>query len=90
MFPDHFVLLPGRGPPPHRAGAVRPAARRDRGATCTPRIDTDELRASHADWSGRVEDHAFLCSDPSLRNLLDRAGVHLIGFRELRDLQRAG
>jgi len=36
-----------------------------------------------------VEDHAFLTSDPSLRDLIDRAGATLIGFRELRDLQRA-
>ncbi len=31
-----------------------------------PAVDTDELRASHPDWPGRVEDHATLCSDPSL------------------------
>jgi hypothetical protein len=53
-----------------------------------PAVDTDELRASHPDWPGRVEDHAALCSDPSLRDLIDRAGATLIGYRELRDLQR--
>jgi hypothetical protein len=55
-----------------------------------PGIDTDELRTACDDWAGRVEDHAFLCSDPSLRSLLERAGAQLIGFRELRELQRAG
>lgn len=54
-----------------------------------PAVDTDELRASHPDWPGRVEDHAALCSDPSLRDLIDRAGATLIGYRELRDLQRS-
>ena len=54
-----------------------------------PAVDTDELRSSHPDWAGRVEDHAFLCDDPSLPDLLDRAGVTLIGYRELRELQRA-
>ena len=54
-----------------------------------PAIDTDELRASHPDWAGRVEDHAFLCHDPSLRDLLDRAGAQIIGYRQLRDLQRS-
>jgi hypothetical protein len=54
-----------------------------------PAVDTDELRASHPDWPGRVEDHAALCSDPSLGDLIDRAGATLIGYRELRDLQRA-
>ena len=28
--------------------------------------------------------------DPDLRSLLDRAGVVLVGYRELRDAQRAG
>ncbi len=54
-----------------------------------PAVDTDELRSSYPDAAGRVDDHAFLCNDPSLRDLLDRAGVELIGYRELRELQRS-
>jgi predicted glycoside hydrolase/deacetylase ChbG (UPF0249 family) len=53
-----------------------------------PAIDTDELRASHPDWPNRVEDHAFLTRDPSFVDLVERAGAILIGFRELRELQR--
>jgi predicted glycoside hydrolase/deacetylase ChbG (UPF0249 family) len=53
-----------------------------------PAVDTDELRASHPDWAGRVEDHAALCRDPAVADLVSRAGATLIGFRELRDLQR--
>jgi len=53
-----------------------------------PAVDSDELRASHPDWAGRVEDHALLCADPSLPDLIERAGGTLIGYRELRDLQR--
>jgi predicted glycoside hydrolase/deacetylase ChbG (UPF0249 family) len=53
-----------------------------------PAVDTDELRSSHPDWPRRVEDHAFVTSDPSLPNLISRAGGTLIGFRELRELQR--
>jgi predicted glycoside hydrolase/deacetylase ChbG (UPF0249 family) len=53
-----------------------------------PAVDTDELRASHPDWPGRVEDHAALCSDPSLVDLIERAGATRIGYRALRDLQR--
>ncbi|MDQ1430646.1 MAG: hypothetical protein QOF40_1248, partial [Actinomycetota bacterium] len=41
------------------------------------------------DWAGRVEDHAALCRDPSLRDMVMRAGATVIGWRELRDLQRA-
>ena len=29
-----------------------------------------------------------MCDDPSLPDLLERAGVTLIGYRELRELQR--
>jgi len=54
-----------------------------------PAIDTDELRASHPDWAGRVEDHALLCNDPSFVDLIERAGATLIGYRELRELQRS-
>ena len=53
-----------------------------------PALDTDELRASHPDWPHRVEDHAFLTRDPSFVDLVERAGAILIGFRELRELQR--
>lgn len=89
VFPDHFVLYSG-------VGGRRPAERAlfDLRPGVTelyfhPAIDTDELRASHPDWAGRVEDHAFLCHDPSLRDLLDRAGAQVIGYRELRALQRS-
>jgi predicted glycoside hydrolase/deacetylase ChbG (UPF0249 family) len=53
-----------------------------------PAVDTDELRSSHPDWGQRVEDYAFMTSDPSVPNLIARAGATLIGYRELRDLQR--
>jgi predicted glycoside hydrolase/deacetylase ChbG (UPF0249 family) len=54
-----------------------------------PGGDSDELRAACGDWAGRVEDHSYLCRDPSLPQLIERAGVFLIGYRELRELQRA-
>jgi len=89
VFTDHFVLCPvgARRRIERALFDLRPGVTE---VLLHPGIDTDELRTACDDWSGRVEDHAFLCSDPSLRNLLDRAGVHLIGFRELRNLQRAG
>jgi hypothetical protein len=88
VFPDHFVLCP--------VGARRRIERvlfdLRPGVTeilLHPGIDTDELRAAYGDWGGRVEDHAYLCEDPSLRDLIERAGVQLIGYRRLRELQRA-
>ena len=53
-----------------------------------PGADTDELRAACTDWSGRVEDYVYLTRDASLPELLERAGVTLIGWRHLRELQR--
>jgi chitin disaccharide deacetylase len=88
VFPDHFVLCP--------VGARRRIERvlfdLRPGVTevyLHPGLDTDELRAACTDWAGRVEDHAFLCSDPSLPDLIERAGATFVGYRELRELQRA-
>jgi chitin disaccharide deacetylase len=88
VFPDHFVLCP--------VGARRRIERvlfeLKPGVTevyLHPAIDSEELRAAYTDWAGRVEDHAYLCKDPSLPDLVERAGATLIGYRELRKLQRA-
>ena len=88
VFPDHLVVCP--------VGARRRIERAlfelEPGVTemnLHPAVDSAELRAACTDWPGRVEDHAYLCRDPSFPDLLERAGVHLIGYRALRDLQRA-
>jgi predicted glycoside hydrolase/deacetylase ChbG (UPF0249 family) len=87
VFPDHFVAA--------RPGGQRAIERAlfDLAPGVTefqthPAIDTDELRAACTDWPGRVQDHAYLRHDPSLADLLKRAGAILVGYRELRDLQR--
>jgi predicted glycoside hydrolase/deacetylase ChbG (UPF0249 family) len=54
-----------------------------------PAIDTAELRAVTPDWPERVDDHDVALGADSLRALAQRAGVTLIGYRALRDLQRA-
>jgi predicted glycoside hydrolase/deacetylase ChbG (UPF0249 family) len=54
-----------------------------------PAQDSDELRASHPDWANRVEDHLLLTRDPAFADLVERADAILIGYRELRELQRA-
>jgi hypothetical protein len=55
-----------------------------------PAADTPELRALAPDWSARVDDHHLMCHDSELRAMLDRAGIIRIGWRPLRDIQRAG
>lgn len=53
-----------------------------------PAIETPELRDVDPDWSLRVDAHELLCHDEGLRGLVQRAGAVLVGYRELRDLQR--
>ena len=89
VFPDYFVMSPIGA----RANLERIVHDLRPGVTevyLHPAVNTDELRASHPDWAGRVEDHATLCEDKAFANLLDRTGAHRIGYRELRELQRAG
>jgi hypothetical protein len=89
VFPDHVVV----SPPGARRRLERTLFELAPGVTelsLHPGMDTDELRAACGDdWSGRVEDHVALSRDPSLRDLLERAGATVIGWRGLRDLQRA-
>jgi hypothetical protein len=54
-----------------------------------PAVDTGELRSLAPDWASRVDDHDVVTTGAQLRALVDRARVTLIGYRELRDLQRS-
>ena len=54
-----------------------------------PAIDTPELRTLAPDWESRVDDHALVTADDELRKRFDAEGAQLIGYRPLRDLQRA-
>ena len=54
-----------------------------------PAIGTDELRAIAPDADRRVEDHQLLGPSSDLRDRLRDVGVTTIGYRALRDLQRA-
>jgi predicted glycoside hydrolase/deacetylase ChbG (UPF0249 family) len=90
VFPDHFVM--GRDVGSRRViertvHDLRPGVTE---MIVHPAIDTPEIRALAPDWAGRVDDHDLMVNDHSLRTLLQRAGAHLIGYRELRDLQHRG
>ncbi len=88
VFTDHFVLTPvgSRRAIEKALFDLRPGVTE---VYLHPAVDTDELRASHPDWATRVEDHACLTHDPAFRDLVERSGATLIGYRELRELQRA-
>lgn len=89
VFPDHLLLAPmgARSAVERTLFDLRPGVTE---LFFHPAVDTDELRASHPDWAARVQEHAYLCHDRSLPDLLDRAGAIPIGYRELRELQRTG
>ena len=54
-----------------------------------PAIDTGELRAAAPDWVTRVTHHAIVTDNRWFPTLLERAGVSVVGYRTLRDAQRA-
>lgn len=53
-----------------------------------PCEDTPELRNAAPDWPARVANYAAL-SSPELREYVQQSGVHVIGYRQLRDLIRS-
>jgi predicted glycoside hydrolase/deacetylase ChbG (UPF0249 family) len=89
VFPDHFVLVSGVGSRrtiEKRVFDLRPGVTE---MYVHPAADTPELRALAPDWANRVDDHHLVNHDTGLRTMIERSGVKLIGFRELRALQRA-
>lgn len=89
VFPDHFVHVRGVG---SRRTVERVLFDLRPGVTevyLHPAVDTPELRSLAPDWPARVDDHDLVTTDHTVRSLAERAGVVLIGYRQLRDLQRA-
>jgi predicted glycoside hydrolase/deacetylase ChbG (UPF0249 family) len=91
VFPDNFVLV--RSGVGSRRDIERAVTELRPGVTevyVHPAVDSPELRAATPDWAARVDDHDLVTNDRSLRSMLERLGVHLVGYRALRDAQRAG
>ncbi len=89
VFPDHFLAVRTIG---SRRAIERALVDLAPGVTevhVRPAIDTAELRALAPDWAGRVDDHDLVTGHSTLRALAARAGAAFIGYRELRELQRA-
>lgn len=90
VFPDRFARVNGVG---SRRAVERALFDLTPGVTelhLHPAVDTSELRALAPDWPERVDDLHYVTHDAGLRTLIDRSGAVLIGYRELRALQRAG
>ena len=89
VFPDHLAYVRGVG---SRRVLERLLFDLRPGVTevyAHPASDTSELRSLAPDWPGRVDDHDLLTRDHSMRSLVERAGITVIGYRALRDLMRA-
>jgi len=89
VFTDHLLYVRGVG---SRRAIERVLNDLRPGVTevyVHPAVDTPELRAFAPDWAARVDDHDLITGHSTLSALAERAGATLIGYRELRDLQRA-
>lgn len=89
LAPDHLVRVPRhhstRGALDQLLADIKPGVTE---IVLRPALDTAELRAVAPDWAARVADHDAAMTDDSLQVLASRSGVHFIGYRQLRDLQR--
>ena len=90
VFPDHFVLRAGRRPPRDRAGRCSTCGRASPRSSCTRRSTPTSCAPSHPDWAGGSRTTRSCCDDPSFpRPASSGPGATLIGYRELRELQRS-
>lgn len=90
VSPDHLIRVDGARSTTaaldHLLSNLQPGVTE---VVLRPAVDTAELRAVLPDWAARVADHDLAMVSDSLRVLSAREGVHLIRYRQLRDLQRA-
>lgn len=88
LFPDRFIDVSA---PPSRAPIDAAIAELEPGVTeihVQPAVDTPEVRAITDHWADWVDDLEFV-TDGTLASMIDAAGATTIGYRELRDAQRA-
>jgi len=89
VSPDHLVVYPGVGA---REALTDTLVDLRPGVTevfVHPAADSSELRALAPDAEGRVDDLRLMTETGALDDLLAEAGAELVGWRALRDLQRA-
>lgn len=89
---DHLEVLSLSDPANRLEQGKRALEAAPPGLTCFlihPASDTPELRALAPDWRCRAADAALFVSE-AWRQAVADSGVHVIGYRALRDLFRAG
>jgi hypothetical protein len=90
VFPDHFDHDWRAG---SRDRVLDAIAQLQPGVTeihVQPAIDTPEVRALGDVTSGWIDDLELVTNDQTLRDAIATSGAVLIGYRELRDVMRAG
>jgi chitin disaccharide deacetylase len=87
--PDHLIRPAGQGARSALEGLLSDLQPGVTEVVLRPAVDTGELRALAPNWAAHVDDHRVVTGREPLQTLTDRAGVTLIGYRQLRDLQRS-
>ena len=90
IYPDNFIYVPGVGSRRFILDAIDTLKPGVTEAYLHPAVDSPELRAMAQDWSSRVDDHALLVNEQTLRRAIESAGITLVGYRPMRDLMRSG
>jgi len=90
VFPDHFDHDWRAGSRERVLNAITSLQPGVTEIHVQPAIDTPEVRALGNTATGWIDDLALMTSDAELRTVLSNSGAVLIGYRELRDVMRAG
>jgi predicted glycoside hydrolase/deacetylase ChbG (UPF0249 family) len=89
VFADHVIEMGNR---PSQAAFEHAILNLEPGVTLArfqPALDEPEIRGLDPSWSRRVEDYLVTVHDHRVRSLIERSGVELVGYRQLRDLMRS-
>jgi predicted glycoside hydrolase/deacetylase ChbG (UPF0249 family) len=89
VFPDEFLAAQVAGSRPRAERIVGNLAAGVTELHIQPAIDTAEVRAISPMAAGWIDDFALARAGGELDQLLERSGAIRIGYRALRDLQRA-
>jgi predicted glycoside hydrolase/deacetylase ChbG (UPF0249 family) len=90
VFPDHFDHDWRAGSRERVLNAIESLQPGVTEIHVQPAIDTPEVRALGDTAVGWIDDLALVTTDAELRTALTDSGAVMIGYRELRDVMRAG
>lgn len=90
LAPDRVIAAPrGRSAQPTVDRAIRDLPPGVTEIRVRPAVDTPEVRAITGDWTAMVADAHLVTDDWAFRAALQRSGAELIGYRAIREAQRA-